>query len=79
GIKSKYQICNDVGINSKGNVVLCGEISGSQIDFDPGSATYYANSGAGIGHFIAAYTSDGNFLSTTWPMPKNPITSSYKI
>jgi hypothetical protein len=62
GIKNKYQSCNDIAISSKGNIVLCGEITGSQIDFDPGPGTYYANTGAGTGHFIAAYSPGGNFL-----------------
>jgi hypothetical protein len=62
GVKNKYLLSNDIAINSKGNIIMCGEISGSQIDFDPGPGIYYANAGAGIGHFIAAYTTDGSFL-----------------
>lgn len=62
GMKNKLQTCNDIVISSKGNILICGNIFGSQIDFDPGPNTYYANAGPGTGHFIAAYDLDGNFL-----------------
>ncbi|MBV9962085.1 MAG: hypothetical protein JO072_07530, partial [Parafilimonas sp.] len=49
-------------VNNEGNIVLCGAIRGSQVDFDPGPNTYYANSGPSFAHFIAAYNANGDFL-----------------
>ncbi|MEP6465035.1 MAG: hypothetical protein ABJB05_01965 [Parafilimonas sp.] len=65
GENNKYQFCNDVAINKKGNVLMCGYISGTKIDFDPGIGTYYVNTQLNYVHFLASYSATGNFLFET--------------
>jgi hypothetical protein len=76
GMKNKYQIGNSIGINSKGDILICGQISGSQIDFDPGPDTYYANAGTNTANFMAAYNSNGDFLFENNAQSLNSSSSS---
>ncbi|MEP6465034.1 MAG: hypothetical protein ABJB05_01960 [Parafilimonas sp.] len=77
GQKNKNQVCYDIAVNSKDNIILCGQIQGSSIDFDAGPKTYYVNAGIGVAHFIAAYNADGNFLSETNSVSNNHTSTAY--
>lgn len=56
-----YQKATDIKLSSKGNLVICGSINGSNIDFDPGPGQFFL-SGSTSG-FIATYKSDGSFVN----------------
>jgi hypothetical protein len=71
GEKNESQACNDIAINNKGNIIISGTIVGSNIDFDPGPDTHYANPGLGYAHFLAAYKTNGSFLFETNSVSSN--------
>lgn len=64
GAIDKYNYVNKIKINSEGNLILCGNFSGNNIDFNPGPKQFLLSSGVNAGGYIAAYKSNGQFLRT---------------
>ncbi len=56
------QSCMDMAVDSQGNLYLIGNISGSNIDFDPGEGIALLSSSGGVDIFFAKYDSLGNYL-----------------
>jgi len=76
GIKNGLQFGYDIAVNNKGNLVICGSIKGTQIDFDPGPNTYYADAGPNSSQFIASYTTNGGFIFESNGQSSNISSSS---
>jgi gliding motility-associated-like protein len=49
-------------IDATGNVYICGEFRGTNVDFDPSAATAFSSSNGQCDAFVAKYTSDGQYL-----------------
>ncbi|MBL0334115.1 MAG: SBBP repeat-containing protein [Chitinophagaceae bacterium] len=52
----------DSHVDAAGNVFICGEFRGTNIDFDPGPGTALLSSNGGCDGFLAEYTAAGQYI-----------------
>ncbi|MEI6456258.1 MAG: SBBP repeat-containing protein [bacterium] len=56
------QSCMDMAVDHQGNLYLIGNLSGANVDFDPGEGSALLSSSVGTDIFFAKYDSLGNYL-----------------
>ncbi len=77
-----YELCNDIKISQSQNLIICGSMQGTYVDFDPGPGTYYLKGKKDIPsiHYVAGYTLNGDFLfATNATMYKNSKSEANRL
>jgi hypothetical protein len=76
-----YSTPTDLKLNSKNEIVITGDVSGQNIDFDPGPQTYFLSSfGGTTAGFISTYKNNGSFISAfSVGTTKTGLTNFYSI